>query len=152
MSRQIQIRRGTATEQENFTGAIGEVTYDTTNKTLRVHDGENTGGTILAKKTDIRGQMPDWSNTVSISSYPTSESTKYTAPYDCVINILFSSGQYVYAYIHINGVQMFCGVGNNSNMTQSNQSTFMLKAGDTIYLTSSNNKVSMRSMYVTPLI
>ena len=44
MSRQIQIRRGSATEHNNFTGAIGEITMDTTNKTLRVHDGETIGG------------------------------------------------------------------------------------------------------------
>ncbi|MBQ8255610.1 MAG: hypothetical protein IJY99_01445 [Alphaproteobacteria bacterium] len=49
MSRQIQIRRGTATEHENFTGAIGEVTMDTTNKTLRVHDGETLGGIAMAR-------------------------------------------------------------------------------------------------------
>lgn len=53
MSRQIQIRRGSAVEHEEFTGVIGEITMDTTNKTLRVHDGETVGGTILAKKTDI---------------------------------------------------------------------------------------------------
>ena len=53
MSRQIQIRRGTAAENDNFTGAIGEVTMDTTNKTLRVHDGETLGGTILAKQSEI---------------------------------------------------------------------------------------------------
>ena len=47
MSRQIQIRRGTAAEHENFTGAIGEVTMDTTNKTLRVHDGVTVGGNEL---------------------------------------------------------------------------------------------------------
>ena len=47
MSRQIQIRRGTAAEHDNFTGAIGEVTMDTTNKTLRVHDGVTVGGNKL---------------------------------------------------------------------------------------------------------
>lgn len=52
-ARQIQIRRGTEAEHANFTGAIGEVTMDTTNKTLRVHDGETVGGTILAKKDEI---------------------------------------------------------------------------------------------------
>lgn len=53
MSRQIQIRRGSATEHEDFTGAIGEITMDTTNKTLRVHDGETAGGTPLAKQSDL---------------------------------------------------------------------------------------------------
>lgn len=53
MSRQIQIRRGSATDHASFTGAIGEITMDTTNKTLRVHDGTTVGGTILAKKSEI---------------------------------------------------------------------------------------------------
>lgn len=53
MSRQIQIRRGTADENNGFTGAIGEITMDTTNNTLRVHDGETLGGTTLAKKSDL---------------------------------------------------------------------------------------------------
>ena len=44
MSRQIQLRRGTATEHESFIGAVGEITMDTTNQTLRVHDGETPGG------------------------------------------------------------------------------------------------------------
>jgi len=47
MSRAIQIRRGTAAEHDNFTGLEGEVTYDTTNKTLRVHDGVTVGGNIV---------------------------------------------------------------------------------------------------------
>ena len=53
MSRSIQLRRGTAAEHENFIGKVGEVTMDTTNKTLRVHDGEIVGGIMLAKKNEI---------------------------------------------------------------------------------------------------
>ena len=48
MAIQIQLRSGTATEHNSFTGAVGEVTVDTTNKTLRVHDGSTVGGTRLA--------------------------------------------------------------------------------------------------------
>ena len=48
MAKQLQLRKGTATEHNTFTGADGEVTVDTTNKTLRVHDGSTVGGTILA--------------------------------------------------------------------------------------------------------
>lgn len=58
MSRQIQMRRGTADEHSNFTGAIGEITVDTTKNTIRVHDGKTAGGTALAKESDI----PDLSN------------------------------------------------------------------------------------------
>ena len=48
MAVQLQLRKGTATEHNTFTGALGEVTVDTTNKTLRVHDGSTIGGTRLA--------------------------------------------------------------------------------------------------------
>ena len=58
MSRQIQLRRGTSAEHETFTGAIGEVTVDTTNNTLRVHDGEIPGGTTLAKRSEIPDLTP----------------------------------------------------------------------------------------------
>ena len=51
MAKQLQLRKGTATEHNTFTGADGEVTVDTTNKTLRVHDGSTVGGTMLATST-----------------------------------------------------------------------------------------------------
>ena len=51
MAKQLQLRKGTATEHNTFTGANGEVTVDTTNKTLRVHDGSTVGGTMLATST-----------------------------------------------------------------------------------------------------
>ncbi|MBQ8041879.1 MAG: hypothetical protein IJ273_00955, partial [Alphaproteobacteria bacterium] len=58
MSRQIQFRRGTATEHENFTGAVGEITVDTTNNTLRVHDGSTLGGTSLARADAVPDLTP----------------------------------------------------------------------------------------------
>ena len=51
MAKQLQLRKGTATEHNTFTGADGEVTVDTTNKTLRVHDGSTVGGILLATVT-----------------------------------------------------------------------------------------------------
>lgn len=53
MAIQIQLRQGTTTEHNTFTGAVGEVTVDTTNKTLRVHDGLTVGGTPLATSADL---------------------------------------------------------------------------------------------------
>ena len=44
MSTQVQYRRGTSTENNAFTGALSEITVDTTNWTLRVHDGTTAGG------------------------------------------------------------------------------------------------------------
>ena len=51
MATRLQLRKGSATEHNTFTGANGEVTVDTTNKTLRVHDGTTVGGTRLATLT-----------------------------------------------------------------------------------------------------
>ena len=49
----LQFRRGTATQNNSFTGAAGEITFDTTNKTLRVHDASTAGGTRLATKAEL---------------------------------------------------------------------------------------------------
>jgi hypothetical protein len=51
----VQFRRGTDTEHSSFTGAVGEVTVDTTNDTLRVHDGSTAGGIRLAKLSEAGG-------------------------------------------------------------------------------------------------
>jgi hypothetical protein len=47
MSKQVQIRRGTTAENAAFTGAVGEITYDTELKCLRLHDGVTAGGKVL---------------------------------------------------------------------------------------------------------
>lgn len=50
MSRQIQLRRGTTAEHSAFTGAVGEVTVDTTKDTAVVHDGSTVGGFPLLRE------------------------------------------------------------------------------------------------------
>ena len=45
----VQFRRGNLIQNNSFVGAVGEITYDTTNKTIRVHDGSTAGGTTLLK-------------------------------------------------------------------------------------------------------
>lgn len=60
---QVKRRRGTAEENNAFTGAEGEITVDLTNKTLRVHDGETLGGTAVEtqrnKSTTISTESTD---------------------------------------------------------------------------------------------
>ena len=50
MPDQLQLRGGSTTEHNSFTGVIREVTVDTTKKTLVVHDGASAGGTALMKE------------------------------------------------------------------------------------------------------
>ena len=46
----LQHRRGTAAQNNSFTGSAGELTVDLTNGTIRVHDGSTAGGKRLATK------------------------------------------------------------------------------------------------------
>ena len=47
MSTQVQFRRGTTAENDAFTGAVGEITVDTTLNKLRLHDGSTAGGSVI---------------------------------------------------------------------------------------------------------
>ena len=46
---QTQLRRGSTADHATFTGAVGEVTVDTTKDTLVIHDGATAGGFPLAR-------------------------------------------------------------------------------------------------------
>ncbi|MDA8977541.1 hypothetical protein N9F71_00810 [bacterium] len=57
MATVIQQRRGTKAQHDDgsgFTGAVGEITVDTTDDTLRVHDGSLKGGHVIAKLSDVQ--------------------------------------------------------------------------------------------------
>jgi len=70
MAKQVQMRRGTTAEHSSFTGAVGELTVDTTKDTVVVHDGATVGGKPMAtqattaSKTDITSTVAtagqDW--------------------------------------------------------------------------------------------
>ena len=45
----LQFRRGTTSQNNSFTGAVGEISVDTTLDTLRLHDGSQAGGLKLPK-------------------------------------------------------------------------------------------------------
>jgi hypothetical protein len=49
MAKLLRLRRGTDTQHTTFTGAEGEVTVNTTNDSLHVHDGSTAGGREVAR-------------------------------------------------------------------------------------------------------
>ena len=75
MAKQLQLRKGTATEHNTFTGADGEVTVDTTNKTLRVHDGSTVGGTMLATSTGGSILATGTGGSIPVSQLPDATTT-----------------------------------------------------------------------------
>ena len=44
MATQLQLRKGTKIQNDTFTGAQGELTFETDTKGLRIHDGATQGG------------------------------------------------------------------------------------------------------------
>jgi len=59
MATEIKLRRGTKAQHDDgsgFTGAVGEITVDTTDDTLRVHDGSLKGGHVIAKLSDVQAE------------------------------------------------------------------------------------------------
>lgn len=63
----LQLRRGTTTQHSSFTGASGEVTVDTTKKTVVVHDGSTAGGSPLATEAYVTSQIQSKDNTDEIT-------------------------------------------------------------------------------------
>jgi len=57
MAVQLQLRSGTTTEHNTFTGANGEVTVDTTKDVLVVHDGITAGGFPNATRANTDGTI-----------------------------------------------------------------------------------------------
>tara|TARA_R100001443_G_scaffold65635_1_gene74857 strand:- start:1163 stop:3079 length:1917 start_codon:yes stop_codon:yes gene_type:complete len=63
MAIQVQLRRGTAAQNNAFTGAIGELSFDTTANQVRVHDGSTAGGFKIGV-----GDFPTGTNNVALGN------------------------------------------------------------------------------------
>lgn len=131
MARQIQIRRGTTLENDNFTGAIGEITMDTDAKTLRVHDGETVGGTLLAKRTDL----PDLSNLFNsfLPDYTAgiTKAANITHTAECNGWVLFYQFNNSERYFLIDGNQLHLGAGNSGSFYSGNSIFMPIAKGQT---------------------
>jgi len=73
MATQLQLRRGNTAQTAVFTGAIAEVTVDTDQKTVVVHDGTTVGGTYIITKSQLE------SNVSIIAGINSTQNTNITA-------------------------------------------------------------------------
>lgn len=53
MAKELLLRRGTTAENNLFTGALAEPSYDTDRKELRIHDGSTVGGKVVSMATGM---------------------------------------------------------------------------------------------------
>lgn len=132
-ARAVQHRRGTAAQNDAFTGLPGEITVDLDNKTIRVHDGETAGGTALARQSDVPTAFampfPDFSVGVTVKI---SAGQSVTLPYDALV-IVRSGGNSCVAVKKddANGVDLFYHENTNSNTTLS---SMVLPQGTVLYV------------------
>jgi len=141
MPKQVRLRRGSAAQHSTFTGAEGEITYDTTNKRLVSHDGVTVGGKPIdgwLKKTTgtpLVAQLIDSPleigggdsetyglavtnqasfNTVAINADLQVKDLHYTQQglvYNSSIQINFALGQYTAQRISLSGNLTLTGTG-----------------------------------------
>lgn len=95
----LQLRRGTTVQHSSFTGAVGEVTVDTTKDTVVVHDGSTAGGFPLAKESAIADfitlgdiSVTDAGGDGSLSYNNTTGVLTYTGPSASDVRAHFSAG------------------------------------------------------------
>ena len=127
MAKQVQFRRGTETENNAFTGAVGEITVDTTNKQLRVHDGSTAGGTAALGSGTIG---------VSVQGYDadtakTDVEQTFTAPQRGSITALTSAATITIDLDNTN----FYSVTLDTNATFANPSNVTVGQSGSIFIT-----------------
>ena len=68
MATQLQLRSGTTLQNDIFTGAPGELTYDTEKKNIRIHDGVTEGGMVVASQSTSDFVIA-WQNPTADNNY-----------------------------------------------------------------------------------
>jgi methylphosphotriester-DNA--protein-cysteine methyltransferase len=104
----LQLRRGTTTQHSTFTGAVGEVTVDTTKDTVVVHDGTTAGGKPLATEAYVTSAIQTKDNSDEITEGSTN--LYFTnARARATVSVTDSGGDGSLAYNNSTGVFTFTG-------------------------------------------
>ena len=97
----VQFRRGTTEQNNNFTGAAGEISIDTTIETIRVHDGATQGGFPLVNTTSSQTLANKTYEGVSVSVTGNVSGGNLTTT-----GVITASGNITGSYILGNGSQL----------------------------------------------
>jgi trimeric autotransporter adhesin len=114
----VQFRRGTTAQNNNFTGAAGELSVDTTLDTLRVHDGATTGGFEIVNTSAIQTLT---NKTIGSNLLPSADSA-----YD------LGSASFKWKDLYLSGSTIFLG---NAQISASGSSVVLpsgTQIGDTV--------------------
>ena len=86
----LQFRRGTTTQNNNFTGTAGELSVDTTLDTVRVHDGSTAGGFALLKETGVSNLTLNAQAEIRFGDSDSSNYVGFKSPGTVGTNLIFT--------------------------------------------------------------
>lgn len=141
MATQLQLRKGTKIQNDAFTGAEAELTYDTTSKGLRIHDGETQGGICVGTvshcsfNTNTRIQITTTNQTVTKNGW--------------LVGFMAYSGSTGTGKILINDIEISRGSTTSSSMWGNVSVAIPLKVGQT-YRYDLDATVQYNSVYFYP--
>tara|TARA_R100000329_G_scaffold146743_1_gene133570 strand:- start:10 stop:414 length:405 start_codon:yes stop_codon:yes gene_type:complete len=116
MATQVQFRRGTTNEHSIFKGADGEVTVDTTIKTVVVHDAITNGGFPLLRQDGTNSQFERGSTSNCALKFSGDANTGLISP--AADELAFVTGGSIQLRIDSSGASTFTGnVQVNGSLT-----------------------------------
>jgi len=107
MATQVQFRRGTTSEHSSFKGANGEVTVDTTLKTVVIHDALTNGGFPVLRQDGTNSQFERGSTTNCALKFAGDPNTGLISP--AADEIALVTGGSSHLTIDANGAATFTG-------------------------------------------
>ena len=107
MATQVQFRRGTTAEHQTFKGADGEVTVDTSLKTVVIHDALTNGGFPVLRQDGSNSQFDRGSTTNCALKFAGDPDTGIISP--AADEIALVSGGSSRLTIDANGAATFTG-------------------------------------------
>ena len=133
MTKQVQLRRGTTAEHAVFTGAVGELTIDTSKDIAVVHDGVKVGGHelvgVAATGQSITNKDAVAIGTGSIISPLTVQGNSYITGFSTIGGINVTS-QSELDDLNVSGVSTFAGIGTTSFVKIGVGNTTLIVSGD----------------------
>ena len=107
MATQVQFRRGTTAEHSGFKGADGEVTVDTSLKTVVIHDAITNGGFPVLRQDGSNSQFERGSTTNCALKFAGDFNTGIISP--AADEIALVTGGSSHLTIDANGAAIFTG-------------------------------------------
>ena len=107
MATQVQFRRGTTSEHSSFKGANGEVTVDTTLKTVVIHDALTNGGFPVLRQDGSNSQFDRGSTTNCALKFAGDPNTGIISPASDEIALVTGGSSHL--TIDANGAATFTG-------------------------------------------